>query len=311
MLKNPSAEAVKAFEERRAAGRGRGRGRGRAGRAAAAVEEAAKEAVGGGAAIDFYEGLADITDVGFCAVADDRYDDAECEECELALVGAEDEEDSADIAMQWFAVRSREGEFSVQAALDLSGLTLAEGDAVLSFGRDESGARQYAKDRAQEQAQPATPAATRVEPPPRDTPIHPAVKQSDTPRLIPPASFSLVMGSSGAKVSSNAFLPSGEKGASLLPPSANQLAPPPPLDDEDDGGGEKPSATPRQSTRQEAPPLLAAQAKVQRKTELPPTEAKTPEGGTEIQPKSSAEIDKIKELEAMKAELAKYKELAS
>ena len=51
VLKNPSAEAVKAFEERRAAGRGRGRGARFARKPqAAAVEEAGKEAVGGGAA---------------------------------------------------------------------------------------------------------------------------------------------------------------------------------------------------------------------------------------------------------------------
>ena len=95
-LKAPSAEAVKAYDERRAAGgrgagRGRGRGRGRGAGGAAVDEEdapadgkgaakgtAATEKLGGGAAIDFYAGLEDISDAAWCAYELGVFDDAEC-----------------------------------------------------------------------------------------------------------------------------------------------------------------------------------------------------------------------------------------
>ena len=62
-LKAPTQEAIKAYEERRRQqGGGRGRGRNAGG--------AAAEQVGGGAAIDFYASLQDITDVTLASMED-------------------------------------------------------------------------------------------------------------------------------------------------------------------------------------------------------------------------------------------------
>lgn len=126
VLKAPSADAIKAYEERRARGRGRGKPNPKKG-AAAALEE---EQVGGGVAVDFYASLCDITDVQLGGMVDDNgiYDDPE----DIALMAGECDSDEvqADDIAQWFVVRSRAGVFSVRAAPRLPSGTLVNKAAI-------------------------------------------------------------------------------------------------------------------------------------------------------------------------------------
>ena len=149
VLKRPTPEALEAFKKRRAAGRGRGRGARAGGAAAEGAPEAAGEKLGGGMALDFYAGLRDITDVELCAATVDAgiFEDAdeECLECEEQLdEGCDDQdllaammmgEDESDELLQWFVVRSRAGEFSLQAALELQNVETADSLRARGFHR--------------------------------------------------------------------------------------------------------------------------------------------------------------------------------
>ena len=235
-LKAPPAEAIKAYKERRKAGRGAGRGA-RAGGVAA-------EGTPGGAALDWYSTIEDITDVSLAGMCHEGiFDDAE-EDSEVQLMASEGGDSTGDAFSQWFVVKLPDGSLEVQAALDTDSLELAEGSAYLAFGGDEAAARAYVSERvaavsqaAPQTAPPQTPARSSKDfpAPPRDTPV--PLRGGSTlndvlasTKVVLPTTCSLITGSSPTGVGNRASV-AGMDLSDLRP------TPPPPLDEEDETEG--------------------------------------------------------------------------